>query len=173
MTLAFAIVIACGGILLLSWPSRVGEEIYSWRPAGLGLASGAFFALTAVGYRGGITSLEAVHFVPAALLTLAISRTVQTALLTFWIIRRDPAVLKAILHEWGVSLAAGFLGAFASANWFLAFAITNPARVRTLGLVEIVVAGLISRRLFAQSPSLCDVLAMFLVCLGVVLLLIS
>jgi drug/metabolite transporter (DMT)-like permease len=173
VTLAFAIVIACGGVLLLSWPSRVGKEIYSWRPAGLGVGSGAFFALTAVGYRGGIVSLEATHFVPAAVLTLAIALTVQTTLLTIWLVLRDPLVLKAILKEWRVSVAAGFLGAFASANWFLAFAITNPARVRTLGLVEIVVAGLISRRLFAQSPGLCDVLAMFLVCIGVVLLFVS
>jgi hypothetical protein len=45
-----------------------------------------------VGYRGGITSLEAPHFVPAAVLTLSISLTAQTALLTFWLIFRDPAV---------------------------------------------------------------------------------
>jgi drug/metabolite transporter (DMT)-like permease len=54
--------------------------------------------------------------------------------------------------------------------WFLAFAIQNPARVRTLALVEILIAGLVSRRLFAQSPTLRDIIGMALVVIGIVLL---
>ena len=66
---------------------------------------------------------------------------------------RDPAVLRAIAAAWRQSLAAGFLGAFASEMWFLAFAIKGPAAVRTLGLVEILIAGLVSRSLF--RPDAC------------------
>jgi drug/metabolite transporter (DMT)-like permease len=170
LSLAVAVVVACAGVLLLSWPSRAGTEIYSWRPACLGVASGTFFALTAVGFRGGITALEADHFSSAAILTLAIALIVQTACLSVWLLWREPMVLQAILNAWRPSLAAGFLGAFASTNWFLAFALTNPARVRTLGVVEIVIAGLVSRRLFAQTPGIRDVLGMVLVSIGIVLL---
>jgi len=46
----------------------------------------------------------------------------------------------------------------------------SPARVRTLGLVEIVIAGLVSRRLFAQSPGIRDAAGIALVVIGVVLL---
>ena len=41
-------------------------------------------------------------------------------------------------------MMAGFIGAFASQFWFLAFALTAAANVRTLALVEV---------LFAQAVS--------------------
>lgn len=170
LTLAIAIVIATAGVLALSWPSRAGGEIFSWRPALFGVASGGLFALAAVGFRGGITALGSVDFIPAATLTLAISLTVQTVLLSAWLLARDPAALRAVLKAWRPSLPAGFLGAFASEMWFLAFAIQSPARVRTLGLVEIVIAGLVSRRLFAQAPGVRDVVGMILVVVGIALL---
>ena len=170
LTLAIAVVIATAGVLALSWPSRAGGEIFSWRPALLGIVSGGLFALAAVGFRGGITALGPVDFVPAATLTLAISLTVQTVLLSAWLLVREPDVLRAVLKAWRPSLPAGFLGAFASEMWFLAFAIQSPARVRTLGLVEIVIAGLISRRLFAQAPGVRDIVGMILVVAGIALL---
>jgi drug/metabolite transporter (DMT)-like permease len=79
-------------------------------------------------------------------------------------------VLRGVLRAWRPSLPAGFLGAFASEMWFLAFAIQSPARVRTLGLVEILIAGLISRRLFTQRLSLRDLAGMALVIVGIALL---
>jgi drug/metabolite transporter (DMT)-like permease len=78
--------------------------------------------------------------------------------------------MRAIFRAWRVSLPAGALGAFASQMWFLAFAIQNPAKVRTLALVEIVIAGLLSRKLFAQTPSIRDVASMALIVIGIVLL---
>jgi drug/metabolite transporter (DMT)-like permease len=168
--LAAAILIATAGVLALSWPSRAGGEIFSWRPALLGVASGALFALAAVGFRGGIAALGDVPFVPAATLTLAISLAVQTVLLSAWLLIRQPEVLRAVIKAWRPSLPAGFLGAFASEMWFLAFAIQSPTRVRTLGLVEIVIAGLVSRRLFAQAPGVRDVAGMVLIVIGIALL---
>jgi drug/metabolite transporter (DMT)-like permease len=170
LPLAIAILIATAGVLALSWPSRAGGEIFSWRPALLGIVSGGLFALAAVGFRGGITALGSADFVAAATLTLAISLTVQTVLLSGWLAVREPETLRAVLKAWRPSLPAGFLGAFASEMWFLAFAIQSPARVRTLGLVEIVIAGLISRRLFAQVPSVRDIVGMILVVAGIALL---
>ena len=170
LSLAVAILIATAGVIVLSWPRRAGGEIFSWRPAMLGIVSGAFFALAAVAFRGGITSLAKADFIPAATVTLALSLTVQTVILSAWLLVRDRATLRAILAAWRPSLAAGFLGAFASENWFLAFALTNPARVRTLGLVEILIAGLISRRLFAQTASLRDLAGMSLIVIGIALL---
>ncbi|MGH6922544.1 MAG: EamA family transporter [Propylenella sp.] len=166
-----AILIATAGVFVLSWPSQAGREVFTWRPALLGIASGALFALAAIGYRGGITSLETTAFIPAATLTLAIALSVQTALLSLWLLVRSPSVLIEIFRAWRLSLRAGFLGAFASEMWFLAFALITPAPVRTLGLVEILIAGLVSRRLFSQTPGLRDISGMVLVVAGVVLLL--
>lgn len=169
-TLAAAVVIATSGVLALSWPSRAGHEIFSWRPAILGIASGGLFALAAVGFRGGIVALGTPEFVPAATVTLAISLTLQTALLSTWLLMRDPEVLRAVLRAWRPSSPAGFLGAFASEMWFLAFALASPALVRTLGLVEVLIAGMISRRLFQQTPSIRDTMGLVLVTVGIALL---
>jgi len=171
LSLAAAVLIATVGVIVLTWPSRAGSgEIFSWRPGLLGIASGGLFALAAVGFRGGIVALGESEFVPAATVTLAVSLTIQTILLSAWLLLREPGTLRAILHAWRPSVAAGFLGAFASENWFLAFALVNPARVRTLGLVEIFIAGLISRRLFSQTPSARDIAGMILVAVGIALL---
>jgi drug/metabolite transporter (DMT)-like permease len=167
--LAAAILIATAGVLALSWPQRVGDEIFSWRPAVLGVVSGGLFALAAVAFRGGIGTLDA-PFIPAATTTLAMSLAVQTVLLSAWLWLRQPDVLLGVLRAWRPSLPAGFLGAFASEMWFLAFAIQSPSRVRTLGLVEILIAGIVSRRLFTQKLNLRDLAGMALVIIGIALL---
>lgn len=168
--LAAAVLIATAGVLIMSWPQRAGAEIFSWRPALLGISSGALFALAAVGFRGGIIALGTADFIPAATVTLALSLTIQTALLSLWLLIRRPEILRAVLKAWRPSLPAGFLGAFASEMWFLAFALQTPAKVRTLALVEILIAGMISRRVFAQAPGLRDIVGMVLVIGGIALL---
>jgi len=47
---------------------------------------------------------------------------------------------QEILGLWRPSMFAGFMGAFASQFWFLAFALTAAANVRTLALVEVLFA---------------------------------
>jgi drug/metabolite transporter (DMT)-like permease len=169
-TLAAAVVVATAGVLILSWPTRKADEVFSWRPAALGIASGGLFALAAVGFRGGILALGTSDYVPAATQTLALSLLVQTVLLSGWLLVRDPEVLWKVLRAWRPSLAAGFLGSFASEMWFLAFALQAAAPVRTLGLVELIVAGIISRRLFAQTPSPREIIGMVMVVIGIALL---
>lgn len=171
--LAAAILIATTGVMLLAWPNRGGGEVFSWRPALLGIASGALFALAAIGFRGGILALPDAAYLPAATLTLAVSLFVQTLTLTIWLAASDARVLVAIARAWRRSMAAGFLGAFASQMWFMAFALETAARVRTLALVEIVIAAFVSRKLFALTPGLRDIAGMGLIVGGVVLLLNS
>jgi drug/metabolite transporter (DMT)-like permease len=165
--LAAAILISIAGVISLSWPQRAAGEVTSSVPAMLGVASGGLFAMAAVGFRGGIVALGPADFILAATEILAISLTIQTALLTAWIAARKPQTLANVMSAWRPSLGAGFLGAFASENWFLAFALTNPARVRTLALVEILVAALISQKLFAQTPGLREVIGIGLTIIGV------
>src|SRR5207244_222002 len=65
---------------------------------------------------------------------------VQRLVLPIYLLARAPDVLKAILGLWKPSMLAGFMGAFASQFWFLAFALTAAANVRTLALVEVLFA---------------------------------
>ncbi|HEV1999619.1 MAG TPA: EamA family transporter, partial [Xanthobacteraceae bacterium] len=75
------------------------------------------------------------------------------------------------VKAWRPSLLAGFLGAGASELWFLAFALTTAANVRTLALIEVVFAQIVSHRLFAQRTAARDVAGIVLVVGGIALLL--
>jgi drug/metabolite transporter (DMT)-like permease len=83
---------------------------------------------------------------------------------------RDPGVLKAIFRAWRPSLMTGFTGALASQFWFLGFAITSAANVRTLALVEVLFAQGISKFAFKQPTTGREVFGIVLVVLGVALL---
>jgi drug/metabolite transporter (DMT)-like permease len=169
--LALAILIATAGVLIVSSPRSTSSEVFSWKPAALGIGSGALFAIAAIGYRGGIRALDTPSFVVAATTTLVVGLVIQTAMLTVYLVLADRKVLIAIFRAWRPSLFAGFMGAFASQMWYLAFALETAAKVRTLALVEILFAQLVSRNLFKQSLASREAMGIGLIILGVVLLL--
>ena len=159
-----AIAIAVAGVLMVSgadW-SRAGQ-----RSVFYGVAAGALFGLAAIGFRGAILSLPTGGFFIRALTALALSLTVQTLLALLWLVLFDRAALRGILREWRISLAAGALGAFASLFWFTGFALTSAANVRTLALIEIPMAQVISGRVFRQKVAARQWLGMGLIVAGV------
>jgi drug/metabolite transporter (DMT)-like permease len=167
-----AILIATAGVIIMSFkPGSVSGE--SWRPTMVGLAAGAMFALSAIGYRGAILSLSLPNFVMAATLTLAIGLVMQAAILTLYLMIREPKVMRDIAAAWRPSLFAGFMGAAASQFWFLAFALATAASVRTLALVEVLFAQFISHVIFRQPTSTREIAGIALIVAGVLLLIWS
>ncbi len=162
-----AILIATAGVVLMSL--KPGTRDGMLRPALLGLGGGAMFALSAIGYRGAILTVDA-GFVMAATFTLAIGLCLQAAALSLYLAVRDRAVLVAIARAWRPSILAGLMGATASQFWFLAFAIATAASVRTLALVEVLFAQAITRFIFHQATSSRDLAGIVLIVAGVVLL---
>ena len=59
------------------------------------------------------------------------------------------------------------LGAAASVGWFSAFALEPAANVRTLGLVELFFASVISLKLFKEKLSRTELAGMALIALGI------
>jgi drug/metabolite transporter (DMT)-like permease len=163
-----AILIATAGILFMSW--RPGAE-NAFRPALLGIASAALFGISAVGFRGAIRSLDADSFVLASTTTLVCGLGIQTLLLSAYLALFNRPGLVAIFKAWRQSLVAGFLGSFASQFWFLAFAIETVAKVRTLALVEVIFAGLVSGAIIKQATTPRDGLGIALIVVGVAVLL--
>src|SRR5438067_489805 len=106
----------------------------------------------------------------AATFTLAVGLTVQAVLLSGYLALRTPAVLRAIALAWQPSLFAGAMGAFASQFWFLAFALTTAANVRTLALVEVLFAQAVSHVAFKQPLSARELSGIALIVVGVGLL---
>jgi drug/metabolite transporter (DMT)-like permease len=164
-----AILVATGGVVLMS--TKPGGMVGGVRPTLIGLASAAMFALSTIGYRGGILGLALPNFVMAATFTLAIGIAMQAVLLSLYLALRDPTVLFAIMRAWKPSLFAGFMGALASQFWFLAFALATAASVRTLALVEVLFAQLIARFAFGQKTTAREAAGMLFVVAGVGLLL--
>ena len=169
--LALAILIATAGVLVVSWPRNNADEVFTWGPALLGIASGAMFAIAAIGFRGGIRALETPSFVVAATVTLVLGLAIQTVVLTTYLAVFDRRVLMEIFRAWRPSLFAGFIGAFASQMWYLAFALETAAKVRTLALVEILFAQILSRNLFKQKLASREAFGIGLIVLGVIVLL--
>ena len=142
-----------------------------WRAALLGIATGSMFSLSVVGYRGAVLALGDDPFYGRATLALVLALALQTVLLSLYLRVREPGRLTGLVRAWKPSLLAGLLGATASQFWFLAFSLQTAAAVRTVGLVEVVFAALISRRLFAQQGSAREWGGIAMVVCGVALLL--
>jgi drug/metabolite transporter (DMT)-like permease len=162
VTLIGAIVLATLGVFLMAG-SGAETARAGWRPIAMGLASATFFAFAAVGFRGAVTRMETPSTAMAATTVLIAGLAVQTAVLLVWLALFDRAGLKAILALWHASLPAGFMGALASQLWFVAFALTDAARVRTLALVEVLFAQAASLKLFRERPSAREWLGMALI----------
>jgi drug/metabolite transporter (DMT)-like permease len=166
-----AIVVATVGVVVMSWPKRTSSETFSVRGALLGLASGALFGLAAIGYRGGVLNTGASNFFVGASTTLVVGLIFQVVLMTGYLLVRDRKTLVALFEAWRPSMTAGFMGAFASQMWFLALALETAAKVRTLALVEILFAQLLSRRAFQQGLASREAIGIGLIIAGVFLLL--
>jgi drug/metabolite transporter (DMT)-like permease len=171
--MAAAILIATAGVIIMSLKGGQpgGGSGGGWRPTVLGLSAGACFALSAIGYRGAILNLHDPSYAMAATFTMAAGLVVQSVLLTVYLALRDRAVLTAIVAAWRPSVFAGFMGAFASQFWFLAFALATAASVRTLALVEVLFAQAISHFVFRQPVSRREGVGIVVIVIGVVLLL--
>lgn len=158
-----AIALATAGVLMASG--------MRWRSAGPGpalaaITAGALFGLSAIGFRAAILALPGGEDLARASVVLVLSLALQSALVGAWLALADRRALRGMVGAWRESLGAGFLGALASQFWFLGFALTSAANARTLALVEVAFAAVVSRRRReAMTPA--QIAGMALILLGV------
>ena len=169
-----AIVLGTFAVLLLSPPVQGSKSVFAamtaWPPhrtALLGVLSGTGFAVAAVGYRGATLALHGASAFPAAAATLVAAQTLQSGLLGGWLFVRSRGVVVSVLCSWRTSIFAGLAGAAASVGWFTAGAMEPVAQVRTLGLIELLFAYIVSRRLFSETLRSVEVVAMCLLAVAV------
>jgi drug/metabolite transporter (DMT)-like permease len=165
-----AILIATIGVVITALRPGGEKGFAEVKPTIIGLVAAAAFALSAIGFRGAIITVPGVSFVTASSYTLVFGLFVQTFVLSIYLLLRAPLVLKAILGLWRPSMLAGFMGAFASQFWFLAFALTAAANVRTLALVEVLFAQGVAYYSFKQPISPRELSGIVLIVIGVALL---
>ena len=137
------------GVVLLSDPPK-GDTALPWRArlfnaaSGYGLASGVFFGISAVGYRGASLALPDGDVFLRASLTLAAATAVQAVVLGLWISWRDRAEVARVLASWRVSGLVGLTSMLGSLGWFTAFTLQTAALVKALGQIELVFTFLVS-----------------------------
>jgi drug/metabolite transporter (DMT)-like permease len=161
-----AIGVATFGVMLTAWPQA---KAAGNNAAGLllGLLAAVFFALSALGFRAAIHALPGGSFGIRASTILVLGLGMQAGIITLYLLARDRALLGQIISAWRPSLLAGMLGAGASQFWFLGFALTSAANVRTLALVEVIFARIISGKMFREKPTAREGAGLILIVLGV------
>lgn len=140
-----AILIAVAGVMLIS-VARTAFTLRSLvistfnRTTLLGLTSGAFFAIAAVGVRSASLALgqnlPSPDFVLQASATLTTAIIFQTIVMSIWIAFREPHEFGNVIRAWKPSLATGFVGATASFGWFMAMTLQQASIVKALAQVE-------------------------------------
>ncbi len=173
-----AIGIGLVGVVLLSDPPQ-GDTGAGWRgrlfnrASGFGLASGALFGVSAIGYRGASLSLESGDFLLRAAATLAFVTFFQTLVMALYLVRREPGQISAVLSSWRVSGLVGLTGVLGSLGWFSAFTLQNAAYVKALGQVELVFTFLASYFIFRERSSGREIVGILLVVASILVLVMA
>ena len=169
---AGAIVLGFAGVVLLSDTAVTGARLSRLfnRAAGLGLAAGAFFAISAVGYRGAALSLDTGSAFLRAGTTLAFVTASQTVGMAVWLRVREPGQVGAVLGAWRVAGLVGLTSMAGSFCWFTAYTLQNAAYVNAVGQIELVF-GLIASVLFLREKvTVREMLGMALLMVGILFL---
>lgn len=167
------ILVSLAGLVLLSASRGLAGGALN-RAAAIGFLCGAAFAIGAIGYRAASLALpetEGILIRPAV--TLAFVTTVQSIMLTGWLVWRGDGALRAVLREWRLESVVGAAGMLASLGWFTAFTLVPVAQVKAVGQVELVFNWLTSWFAFGERPSARETTGISLVCAGIVLLVLS
>tara|TARA_R110002110_G_scaffold132616_14_gene314427 strand:- start:9097 stop:10014 length:918 start_codon:yes stop_codon:yes gene_type:complete len=151
-----AIALGIMGLLLLS--GGAGAKGFRLRDlgnraAGLGIASGVLFAISAVSYRGASLSVAEADPVLRAAVTLAAVVVMQTAIMVAWLRWREPGQISAVWAARRVALWIGLTSMGGSLCWFIAFTLQNAAYVKALGQVELILSVAASTLFFRETIS--------------------
>ncbi|TVR46509.1 MAG: DMT family transporter [Rhodobacteraceae bacterium] len=166
-----AILLGLVGVLVLSdtpglagrWWQRLGS-----RATVLGIASGACFAISAVGYRGATLQVASDDAVLRALVTLCVVTVMQTAALSLWLHWREPKELARVLAARRQAVWMGLVGMAGSLCWFTAFTLQNAALVFAVGQVEVIFSILAAVLVFGERITAREGVAIGLITLSVI-----
>ena len=171
------ILISLIGVMVISTarsPTSSSGIVRAWtaRSALVGLASGASFGVAAVSYRGASLSLGGEGFLVQAAYTLAFVLVLQTLVMAAYMAIRTPGELRKVLAAWRVAIWVGASGALGSIGWFTAMSIQNAALVRAVGQIELVFTIGASVLIFREKILRLELLGIFLVVSGIIVLLL-
>ncbi|SCY96261.1 DMT family transporter [Paracoccus tibetensis] len=165
-----AILVGLTGVLALSEPPEPRHRVWAGlksRATILGIASGAFFAVSAVGYRGATLAVDSADPLLRAGLSLAIITVMQSIALSLWLVVREPGEFSRVIAVWRTALWIGLSGLAGSLCWFTAFTLQNAAMVFAVGQVEVIFSILVATMVFGERISRRELTGMALITLSV------
>ncbi|MEL7013061.1 MAG: DMT family transporter [Pseudomonadota bacterium] len=168
-----AILIGLVGVLVLSEPPKTdtkGWRRFANRAAGLGLASGAFFAISAVGYRGATLEIAGEDAFLRAAVTVSVVTLAQSLAMAAWLMAREPGQVGRVWAERGTAVWIGVTSMAGSVSWFTAFTLQNAAYVFAVGQVEVIFSIIASVLFFKERIAGREFLGMGLLTASIVVL---
>ncbi len=172
--------IGCGvmGVMLLSTGGRrmgPGDFLRALgQPAAVtGIASGFFFALTAIGIRRATQEVGGDDPIRAALIVLSVTVLLQTLIQGGYLLLREAGEMRRVFTSWRVSGQVGLLSALGSACWFTGFATAPVALVRIVGQVEVGFTMAFGHFYLGERMSRSEATGLLLVAGGVILALVG
>lgn len=171
-----AIAISTVGVMVMSLVSSdrpVRAFLTGWteRSALIGILSGGFFGISAVGFRAASISLEHEHFLMAAGFTLACATVVQSLVMGSFLAWREPGELARVWQHRKVAVLVGITGIVGSAGWFTAMTIQVVAYVRTLGMIELVFTFIAAHFFFRERTTRTELAGIALLIAGIIMVL--
>ena len=127
--------VCLGGVVLLAGGRTVFR--HPDRSALFGVLAGTGFALAAVGIRAATQSLGDTSAFIRAIVALAVMNTMQTVIHGGYLFVREREQISLAFRHWRSSSVVGVLSVCGSACFAWAFALQNPAKVRTFGQIEL------------------------------------
>ena len=173
-----AIGISVAGVMLISVartelkPTALVTSLAT-RSVAIGLCSGTFFGIAAVGYRGASLSLGGPNFLVQGGVTLCAAILFQTIVMLVFIALRDPGELRRIVAAWKPALAVGFVGASASFGWFTAMTLEKAAVVKAVAQIEMIFTFTSTVFIFKEKINTLEVAGCIAIVLGILVLLLT
>ncbi|ANT61441.1 hypothetical protein AYJ57_04860 [Salipiger sp. CCB-MM3] len=167
-----AILIGLVGVLLLSdtpGPGGLLRRMGS-RAVALGLASGMFFAVSGVGYRGASLEIASAAPVLRAGVTLVCVVVSQAIGMALWLRVFEPGQITAVWAARRTALWLGLTSMAGSLSWFTAFTLQTAAYVQALGQVELVFSLMASALFFKERITRRELTGIGFLCLSVLIL---
>ena len=151
-----AIIVGLIGVLILS--DMPGGAGYWMRrminpAAGLGLISGAFFAVSAVAYRGATLEISSADPLLRAGVALAVVTTSQAFGMAVWLAWRERGQIACVWLARRTAVWMGITGMAGSLCWFTAFTLQNAAYVFAVGQIEVIFSMMASVLFFKERIS--------------------
>ena len=170
-----AILIGLVGVLILSdTPNTNGSfrERFLTRAVALGLLSGAFFAMAAIGYRGATLQVASDDPIIRAGVSLVLVTLSQTVMMGLWMRFKQPGELTRVWQARRTAVWVGITSMAGSFGWFVAFTLQTAAYVQALGQIELIFSIMASTLFFKEKITAKEITGIAVLTVSIMLLIL-